>query len=101
MQRCSGRFLRLASFWINPRSLAVRAVLLHLASRDVGKRGIAEERQQMDADVLGLRVYISRIAFAQRDNLELASERLSGIFETGTSWRPPPTTIDRHAGSGD
>src|SRR3546814_13079376 len=82
MQCCTSRFLRLASFRINPRGLAVRAVLLHLASRDVGKRGIAEERQEMDADVLGLRAYISRIAFAQRDNLDLAGERLSGVFET-------------------
>ena len=79
--------------------MAVRAVLLHLASRDVGTRGIAEERHEMDADMLGLRVYISRIAFAQRDNLELAGERLGGIFETGTSWRLSPTTIGRRARS--
>jgi hypothetical protein len=79
----------------------VRAILLHLASRDVDKRGIAEERQEMDADVLGLRAYISRVAFAQRDNLELADKRRSGIFETGTRWCLPPTTIKRRAGSGD
>ena len=64
MQSRAGGFLRLAGLRIDPGRLAVKPVFLHLASRDVFKGRIAKERQEVDADEIGLRLHISGIAFA-------------------------------------
>jgi hypothetical protein len=101
MQGGTGRFLRLAGLWIKPRCLTVRPILLHFASSNVCKSRVTKERQQMDADYIGLRRHIPGIAFAQRDNLELTGERFCGVLETGAGWRSPTPPIGRRAGSGD
>ena len=92
---------RSAGFWIDPRCLTVRPILLHLASRNVFKRRVAKERQEVNADVIGLRFHRSGIAFAQRDDLELTGESLGGILKTGAARRSLTTTIRRWAGIGD
>src|SRR3546814_18851360 len=67
----------------------------------VFKGHFAKERQEVDAHDVGLRFHISGIAFAQRDDLELAGKRFGGILEAGAGWRSPTPTIDRRAGIGD
>ena len=64
MQGRTGGLLRLAGLRIDPGRLAVKAVFLHLASRDVLEGRVAKERQKVNTDVIGLRLHISGIAFA-------------------------------------
>ncbi|MFA5968355.1 MAG: hypothetical protein WC816_03770 [Sphingomonas sp.] len=70
----------------------MQPIFLHLASRDVLKRRFAKERREMNPDDVGLRFYISGVALAEGDDLELIGEGSRGILE---SW------AGRRAGSPD
>ena len=85
MQGRAGGFLRFAGLRVDPRCLAMKPILLHLAGRDVFKRRIAKEWQEINVDDVGLRFHISGIALAQCDDLELVGEGRCGILETGTA----------------
>ncbi len=76
-------------------------IFLNRACVDVAKSKIAEERQEVNADVIRLLFHIFGISLTKRDDLELAGKRIGGIAEGRTSRRSPAPTIGRRAGTGD